>query len=223
MIFPLILISLFILRIPQDEMCKNLTSTSVDLAGPYGTISVLSYTAESCNRDLHTSHFKQFYPLVTSSHNFVLDEISFTMTDQLRHILLVLSRPTKLRVLISGHRGYDGVGTFVSISDIVEQDESFNNTDSLLLVQPLYCKIAKVDDQTKVFYRGVGSSKSSYDKMMFTMGVGGKDKDNIVVFLIGKGRNEEFWSRCLKNRDAGEVGERVYNVPFAYYTIFELV
>ena len=145
------------------------------------------------------------------------------MTEQLRPVLPFLSSPKELHILISDHGGYDGVGTLVSISDLVEQDETFNNTDSLLLVQPLYCKVAKVDNQTKVFYRGAGLNKSSYDKMMFTMGVGGTDKDNIVVFLIGKGRNEELWSRCLKNCDAGKVGERVYNVPFAHYTILELV
>ena len=136
------------------------------------------------------------------------------MAEELIPVLPILSSAGELHVLLSDHGGYEGIGELVSIPEILEQCEEFDNTQSFLVLQTLYCKVSQVDDRPKVFYCGSGSKKVFYDEMLSTMGVDSSSRDNIIVFLIGKGRNKQFWSRCLKTRDEGVVGEPVYKAPF---------
>ena len=121
-------------------------------------------------------------------------------------LLPYISRPDQLQVIQVGHGGYIATDTFIDCSRLSDENDEYDNTSSLSLFIPLYVKTQKKDD-SRAFSRG---SKPNYDKMMFCMDVNGHPGDNVVVFILGNGRNDCFFDSCLKSRDNGDVGKQSF-------------
>ena len=84
----------------------------------------------------------------------------------------------------------------------------FDNSAALLVLMPLYCKLpSKKDEHGARYYNRGREVRSLYDKMLVCLDVNGLPGQNIVVFLLGKGRNENFFSGCLVERDNGSAGK----------------
>ncbi len=123
--------------------------------------------------------------------------------------------PTQLRVLKSGHTGYLATDKIVNISELSDDNIDLDTTESLLVLMPLYCKRnMKKDDHGYKFYNRGKEVRSSFDRIVVCMDVMGIPGQNIVVFLIGEGRNENLFNGCLKERDTGDAGKVTHPILF---------
>ena len=129
------------------------------------------------------------------------------MNGNVAPLLETLSTPSDLNVVLRGHGGYIAGDQFISIDQLCNDNIDVDTSQSMILVQPLYIKLRKKED-AKVFYRGQMKTHT-YDKILFGMDVFAPDGDNVLVFLIGGGRNECIFDACLPQRDSGEVGVSV--------------
>ena len=75
----------------------------------------------------------------------------------------VIESPTQLEVLVEDHSGYLETDNFISINALADETRDINNTHCLTLVQLLYAKVSRRDDNARYFSRGK-EVKSSFDK-----------------------------------------------------------
>ena len=116
-----------------------------------------------------------------------------------------ITSPSQLRVLSTTHNGYSNQDYFVTVDELVEDYGDVDTTRGLLLLVPLYARVAtKTDDS---YYSKLGKKDAHYDKLIFCFDPLAPSGDNILVLLVGNGHNEEIWSSCLRERDNGGISE----------------
>ena len=128
--------------------------------------------------------------------------------ENIEPLLPSLTRATQLRVLKRDHGGFIDSDDVVNINMLSEGGPYFDKSAALLVLMPLYCKLpSKKDEHGARYYNRGREVRSLYDKMLVCLDVNGLPGQNIVVFLLGKGRNENFFSGCLVERDNGSAGK----------------
>ncbi len=135
----------------------------------------------------------------------------------LDNLLPDLEVPSQLRVLSNmNHPGYAADIYFLTLDELVLGNDDIDTTRGILVLIPLYARLASKSDDNKYYSSKGGQKKDAhYDKMIVCADPLAPSGDNICVILIGNGHNEEIWSACLKERDNGKIGK-----AFGFCTTF---
>jgi hypothetical protein len=122
-------------------------------------------------------------------------------------------------MVVLDQSAYDSTDVFVTLEDLSNDVyDHHHHEDGVLLLETLYVKRATKDSSETTSYSRGGATKLNYDKMVVCMDVLGGEGSNIVVFLLGQGRNAEFFSRMVDKRDDGSFGEWLLSEA-CYYLI----
>lgn len=115
---------------------------------------------------------------------------------------------TQLKMLKAGRSPFPSSAKIVNINELSDEYDDLDTSDSLLVLMPLYCKRnLKKDDHGYRFYNRGKEVRSSFDRLLVCMDINAIPGQNIVVFLIGEGKNMNLWDCCVKERDTGVAGE----------------
>lgn len=119
----------------------------------------------------------------------------------------MLTRPSQLRFRNQNVEEYPLDYSILNINDLMT-DAWVNSSDKIMVVITLYIKAASALDTQMTFYsRSERNAKMTYDKMIVGYDLFGSPGQNIVVFMLGKGQNENFFRDCIRLRDTGELGK----------------
>ena len=118
----------------------------------------------------------------------------------------LLSRPNQLIFRQANIDVYDANDKFVTINTLVAS-KFVDTSNKVMVLIPLYIKNANTNDEVTYYSRSDRNSKATFDKLLFCMDALAEEGQNIVVYMLGKGNNENFHRDCIRWRDSGEVGE----------------
>lgn len=127
----------------------------------------------------------------------------------------VLSKPSQLGFYQDGVGSYPD--TYSWITSLELSEEAFINTSRrIMLCVTLYMKRAEINDKDgfSLYSRGNKDTSTTYERMLVALDVFSRPGSNIVIFLFGKGQNENFFRDCIRLRDSeGVVGTNTNSMP----------
>lgn len=137
------------------------------------------------------------------------------MDTRLTQLPEVLSKPSQLEFYQDDVCSYPDTYSWITALDL--SVEAFMNTSrKIMLCVTLYMKRAATNDKAgfSLYSRGNKDTSTTYERMLVALDVFSRPGFNIVIFLFGKGQNENFFRDCIRMRDSqGVVGTNINSMP----------